>query len=719
MKLSQIIFAIFITLSLASSARADTREKKLLGDACYDLLHSKEQIDEIARESCLNKLKNLPTLVVTPTRRPEDIRQVPAATTVVTEEQLTKHGVDGLAEALRDVPGVEVVDAGQPGQKRIRVRGEDSRRVAILVDGQEFFDPRDVGTPLLLAPEMVERIEVVRGTGSVLHGARAIGGVVNFITKKGGYHPLQGSISTTLDSATEGIQQYASLYGGKDGYSYRLSGLVADHDNRQTPAGEIDNTSFKNDSWSAYLAKEVDNHRVAVSFEDFHSSSEVYVAPEVAHTPPFLDFRIDVPERDRTKTAVFYDGEDLSETVKLLHVDAYYQKSEREFNTFSDTSVTVADTPIVSSTSILTSSLNNTVGANAQLTLQPNDSHSVIVGLEFANDELDQQRTRNVTRSSIPGATELTFESANQFSIEPFVQDEWTVMPDWVFTAGARGYFIDSSLEHTTRPGQLADSVSDEHLVGAAGLKYVGLEDTTFWGSWSQGYVFPSLNNLATGAFAGPDYVNPNMDLDPETANTFELGSRVENKSFAGEVAVFYTEAKDYINHSLCSAVSTSCIMPTGARDRVYVNIDEARTFGVELAGRLRGDIVTPYFSATWLRRRFDDSARGKTYDTGIPDVFGRLGVEFFKEVSGDADFWVDAYLRGASEADERNSRGVIEHTPGWVTTNVAFVSALGEKKQYQLSLELLNLGDKSYYTATESVLSPERSAVLKFAANF
>ena len=133
----------------------------------------------------------LEELVVTASRMQQRIFDIPASLSVINEQDLARATVPSLAEMMRDVPGVQVTDSGQPGLGRIRIRGEESRRTAILVNSQEITDHYEVGTPLTLHPAMVERIEVMRGSGSVLYGSRALSGVVNFLTRKGGTEPLQ------------------------------------------------------------------------------------------------------------------------------------------------------------------------------------------------------------------------------------------------------------------------------------------------------------------------------------------------------------------------------------------------------------------------------------------------------------------------------------------------------------------------------------------------
>ena len=149
----------------------------------------------------------LEELVVTASRYEQRVFDSPASLSVLNEEALDQSTAYALADLLRDLPGVQVTDSGQPGLKRIRVRGEESRRTAILINSQEVTDHHEVGTPLTLHPAMVERVEVLRGSGAVLYGSRALSGVVNFITRKGGTQPLQFTLSGGYDSAQNAFGQ--------------------------------------------------------------------------------------------------------------------------------------------------------------------------------------------------------------------------------------------------------------------------------------------------------------------------------------------------------------------------------------------------------------------------------------------------------------------------------------------------------------------------------
>lgn len=716
------IFIIVALLVCPLTDRAFAFDRESVGEECYDILHHDEEPSEEDRERCIRQVfdSDSPTvIVISPLRRKEVLAKIPASVAVVTKKEIERSSADSTAELLRDVPGVQITDAGQPGLKRIRIRGSEARRGAILIDGQEFSDEREVGTPLLIAPEMIERIEVLRGTGSVLHGSRGIGGVINIITKKGGYHPIQGSLSTSYDSASEGYQTFGSLFGSEEGFSYRASGTFSEHGDRETPDGELPNTSYDNDSYSLYISKELgDSHTVAVSYDDFNASSDVFVDPMVATTLPFIDFTIDAPVRDRSKIGLFYDGENLSDTVEKIHFDGFFQDSDRVFETHSILSLDFGMGPIIRDTRINTDSTLETWGGNGQIDFNLGSSNTLIAGIETKDDSLDQIRFRDVSSSGIASPTEIVIDNASQTSIELFAENAWAFQQDWEIRGGVRGFFIDSELESTTRPGLVPNSTDDEQLVGAIGLKYEGVTDTTFWAGWSQGYVFPTLINLATGAFAGPSYVNPNPDLDPETSNTFEIGGRYLGNNFELDTTFFYTMGEDYIDHVLCSAASSTCIQPASSRDRVYVNIDDVDSFGAEMVVRLPMDSITPYANATWIRRQFQTADR-ETYDTGIPAISSRFGVQVERELSGNILGWLDFYVRADSESDEDEGDGEVLHKAGWASLNVALGAEIGEKEELKVVLDLQNLGDTGYVTSTENFQARGRSAIIKISGSF
>lgn len=128
----------------------------------------------------------LPDLVTTASRLPVRAGALASTHTVLTGEELRERGITLLLDALRDVPGLVTVQSGSHGAATsLFLRGGESDYVKVLVDGVTMNSPGGAFNFANLSLENVDRIEVVRGPASVLHGADAMTGVVQVFTRAG------------------------------------------------------------------------------------------------------------------------------------------------------------------------------------------------------------------------------------------------------------------------------------------------------------------------------------------------------------------------------------------------------------------------------------------------------------------------------------------------------------------------------------------------------
>ena len=130
-------------------------------------------------------------VIVTASREPAARHQLAADVVVIDAERIRASGADSLEDLLRREAGVQLSRSGPPGQPAgVLIRGAASGQTLLLIDGVR------AGSATLGAPEFdllslrtIERIEVLRGPGSSLHGADAIGGVVQVFTRRGSGAP--------------------------------------------------------------------------------------------------------------------------------------------------------------------------------------------------------------------------------------------------------------------------------------------------------------------------------------------------------------------------------------------------------------------------------------------------------------------------------------------------------------------------------------------------
>ena len=131
--------------------------------------------------------KRVDPVVVTATRIETPAAEVGVAVSVVTEEDFRTYHYATVDEALRSVPGLEIRRSGSLGKTTsITIRGATANQVQVLVDGVRVKSPTTGQAELSdISPDLIERIEILRGPQSALYGADAIGGVVNIITRRG------------------------------------------------------------------------------------------------------------------------------------------------------------------------------------------------------------------------------------------------------------------------------------------------------------------------------------------------------------------------------------------------------------------------------------------------------------------------------------------------------------------------------------------------------
>ena len=424
-------------------------------------------------------------VVVTATKVETPAERLGASVTVVTEEEIRALNISKIEEALRMVPGVEIQRSGGLGKATsIRIRGANSNQVQVLVDGMRVKSPTLGSMDFSeLSLDAIDRIEIVRGPQSALHGADAIGGVVNIILRKGQGTP-HGSVSVEGGSY-ETVRETANLQGAFERFNFNLSG--SHYDTR----GHL--RRFDNDDSEQYAF----GGRIGY---DLPWNAELSLSGRYSKTS------IDVPV-DTTFPRTVFDPNSQQQTETYLYNLAYKQKvfdwwrtSARYGQWWNNQGFQDPPPPGTFSTIAQIDTRRREFELINSFDLASFDTFTV--GVEHRNE---RGRNRGTFRQEI-----------NTISV--FGHDEIRLFDRFFVVGGLR--YEDNDVFGTA----LTPQVSAAFLIKETGTKLRG--------AWAKGFRAPTINDLFF-----PDFRN--VALKPERSESYEFGA--DQKLFTNRLRFGFT----------------------------------------------------------------------------------------------------------------------------------------------------------------------------------
>lgn len=177
------------------------------------------------------QLAALDTITVTATRQAARTAEVLSDVTVIEREEIERNAGGTIIDLLGRQAGVQFASSGGAGTtSSLYVRGARPDQTKILIDGQPINSVDLAGSPLRFIPlANVERIEILRGPGSTLYGADAVGGVIQIFTRQGS-PGLRGDAFIGYGTQ-DTFQANAGLSGGGEHWRFRIEGA---HDESQS-----------------------------------------------------------------------------------------------------------------------------------------------------------------------------------------------------------------------------------------------------------------------------------------------------------------------------------------------------------------------------------------------------------------------------------------------------------------------------------------------------
>ncbi len=531
--------------------------------------------------------------VVTATRTETKLVDTPANISVVTAEQIESRHYTNVAEALKDVPGANVLDTGNGSyEKPILLNGDE--RVLVLVDGRRVnFDMGTMsgraGYDLNQLPDvgLIERIEVLKGAGGVLYGSDAVGGVINVITKKA--DRSYGKVSVGIGS--NGTKDYNVLYSIKqDGTGINLSASKYKQDYYKYRHYESDTTK----RWPYDV--DMDNEKVSLSLtQELNDDSNITVGYDYSNSEGLGTSQMKYSsQRIEKRTDNFYAKYDWTLNKKDQgYLQFYHNELDYYFSGGME---------------------EKTNGIDAQQAITIADNNKLIVGASWreakAFNEYYYQQEEKIENLAL------------------FVNDIWEFAPTWSLNAGARYDNHSESGNETTFSAGLNKKISDNSHA------YI---------NWGQVFKAPNTDDLFYYAPGGSYeyngvtyYYGPslgNKDLKPETGETWSVGytSMISDKTNIGI---------NYFESDLVDAIDW--VSGIGAEPTYVRNVDEQKKKGFEMSvSHKLNDTLDLEASYTYIKVENNDAGAGFERDWNyIPNLY-RIGTRYH-----DGKWNADLFLR-------------------------------------------------------------------------
>lgn len=524
----------------------------------------------------------LEDMVVTASRVPTQKVDTPADISVITKEEIADQNYASASDALRAIPGVNVLGSGAKGssmgQDKILLNGDE--RVLVLVDGRRMNlgSSGNSSADWLPPVNAIERIEVLKGGGSALYGTDAVGGVINVIMKKGS--DIGNHVTVKAAGGSWNAEQYAiSASGSTD------SGLGLIVSATKERRGEY---KFKNANGKSQLLKNSgyddtgvivkldqkvgDDNRIGVNFEHINADGgSPFGYSGFGNT--------DSHKRISNNVALRYDWNESSDERGYVQVYKNYQHAHFR-------------SPVASRQSNFTDS---TIGLEAQQNFKFSDTDELTVGLEYYKTTVDNTALYTGERD------------INNKAI--FAENRWEFAPSWQLNTGLR-------YDHHSKYGS--------EVTPKVALNKKFDENSNVYLSWGRVFNAPTTDDLfwhqVDSSQWGTFYTYGDPNLKPEKGYVWTFGGNTKlNEKTSLSANVFYSKITDAIDWDYTSVPNYT----------LAVNVNKEKRRGLELSlNHDFDDNLSAYASYTYVQVK-QDKGKGFTKDlTTKPNIY-RAGLKY------------------------------------------------------------------------------------------
>lgn len=653
----------------------------------------------------------------TATKIDAPLRDIPQTINVVPQSVIKDQSAQSLEDVLKNVPGIGLSN-GDGQRDQITIRGF-SAIGDIFVDG--FRDDalyfRDLSN--------IERVEVIKGPAAVLYGRGSSGGLINNVSKKPNFSPLQ-EIGVSFDSEGQRRTQFDAGWADQQqgDKAFRVTGAFEDSDTFRDD-GYIDRKAI---APSAYfrLSDDLELNLGATYLYDKRLID--FGIPALGGRPVNVDrdkrFGSGDPDQDYARSEVFTFtagvNYQINDDLSLSNNTRYYRYDLDRNNTLADSSPTRF---VTSPSGELLVKLNrgnvardeygifNQTELKQQLQLA-GMQHNLLYGVELGHQDKYQRvfSQNNVARVPVyrdalvavpEHASTLSSKGTNfQETTGLYLQDMIELNERWKALLGVR-YDIFGQEYDDDRAANVDLDRTDKTWSPRAGLVYQPDQVQSYYVSVSRGYQ-PSGEVFAVSA--------ANAGLEPEETTNYEVGAKWDllDSRLTVTAAVFRLERT---NMKTTDPLNPALLVLAG----------EQRTDGFEatFSGELsdKWQIYGGYAYLDAEITKSNSKTNGVDNEGQVPTLTPRNSANLWL-VHSLAPHW--RLGMGANYVDERyTALDNVTVMPGYTTFDAALMY---DESTWDAALRLTNLTDKEYYSSAHGsvdLITPGAPRTLELSANY
>jgi hemoglobin/transferrin/lactoferrin receptor protein len=659
-------------------------------------------IHTMQAQSLVDTSHTLVELVITAQRSAKPRFNTPEAIDLIQAKTMQTRQLRTSPEALTAVPGIFVQKTNHGGGSPF-VRGLTGNQTLLLIDGIRFsnatfrYGPNQYFNTIDLFS--LEKIEALRGSGSVQYGSDALGGTIQAFSKALDFsEKSEWGGAVLLRGASQGMEQTAraelqhstrrSALGG--GLTWRNFGdlVGGDTTGHQDPSGyrELD---------FDLKGKIALSRRATLTL--VHQNVRQNEVP-VFHKVQLENFAVNQFEPQRRVLSYARLEQNLDHGVwKSLSVTtSLHQTEEGRESRKNGSSLLRTENDQVRS-----------LGANAQINQVFGKHGSANSGVEVYYDLVNSTRTDLDQNTGLATSKRGLYPNdATMMSLAAYSLYEWD-LKHWNFTAGARwNTFVIEVKDETIGASKLKPSA----LVGNLAVLYKLNGHSNLFASLNSGFRAPNLDDLGTLGIVDFRFETPNYGLKPESTLNAQLGYKFQSSRLKGELYVYRNTLRNLITR-IKQDTQTMQGYPLYQKD----NTSQAYIQGVETAWTF--SIARHWSAQGTMTYTYGQNVTAKEPLRRIPPVFGRLALDYNTgEWSLGAEVLAAGTQARLAKGDTEDNRIPTGGTPGWKVLNL---QAGYTWHCIGFRVSALNLFNQDYRTHGSGVNGYGRSVFASLAMRF